>query len=275
MTRAVGMRYVMGTFLTVETFGADSKKVERGRDAIFGEIQRLDELLSIYRPESEISRINQAAGLRAIRVSPQTFDVIERACRYARLSGGAFDPTAQRLGPVGRHYEAVRLNPIEQSVALPASMRLDLGGIGKGFALDSALARARDIPALEKIIIDFGGQLLFWTPSGAFDPVRVSIENPNDRDAILSTIEIASNGSLSTSSNAEHAEHLLDPRTGKPAEGVISASAWAPTATEAEVLSTALFILGPAESAALLKKCSGARAYIFSERSKPVAKGKT
>jgi thiamine biosynthesis lipoprotein len=263
MKNIQGTRYVMGTFLTVHVQGADEESSRQAHDCIFSEVQHLDELLSIHRPTSEISRINRAAGTAGVSVSSQTYAVVEKSLYYAEISGGAFDPVVP-CGDLSANYRHVYLDPITRTVFLATSgMHLDLGGIGKGFALDCALEKARMIPSLIKIVIDFGGQLLFWTPQGTFDPVRIAIENPENRNAILSTLQIGSNGSLSTSSNAEHPGHLLDPRTGQPAQGMSSVTVMAPTGTEAEALSTALFVLKPQEASALLEKCPAARAYIF------------
>jgi thiamine biosynthesis lipoprotein len=93
--------------------------------------------------------------------------------------------------------------------------------------------------------------------------VSVTIENPENRNAIFSTLQVESNGSLSTSSNVEQNGHLLDPRTGQPAQGMASVTVMAPTGTQAEALSTALFVLKPDEACAVLRKCPGAQAYLF------------
>jgi thiamine biosynthesis lipoprotein len=257
-------RYVMGTFLTVQVEGVDKEACRHADNLIFDEIQHLDELLSIYRPGSEVSQINKAAGHAPVPVSQKTYSIIAEALRYADLTSGAFDPTVQDSFHQSLNYRHVILNPSEQTVFLTKQgMRLDLGGIGKGYALDCALDRVSAIPSLTKIFIDFGGQLLFWAPEGSFEPVSVAIEDPGNRNTVLTTLRIGSNGSVSTSSNAEHRGHLLNPRTGQPASGMASVTVMAPTGTQAEALSTALFILKPEEAPALLKKCPEAKATIF------------
>jgi thiamine biosynthesis lipoprotein len=265
MKTARGTRYVMGTFLTVQTQAASEEKAQQARDNFFDEVQSLEALLSRYRPQSEISQINQAAGIMPVQVSQKTYQAVDQALYYARLTAGAFDPTVQG----SENYTGVRLDCSDRTVFLAKpGMCLDLGGIGKGFALDCALERVREFPALHKITIDFGGQLLFWTPQSTFDPISVAIENPEDRNTILATLQMTSNGSLSTSSNAEHAGHLLDPRTRRPAAEMASVTVLAPTGTQAEALSTALFVLQPDAAALVLEKCPGARAYLFPQKIK-------
>lgn len=259
---AAGMRWAMGTILNVQVRGDNPDRLTHARDSIMNEVQRLEELLSIYRPASEISRINRASGSAPIRVSPTTYAVIEQALHFARLSSGAFDPTAGHGACAD--YRQVILDPDNQTVCLPvAGMRFDLGGIGKGFALDCAISRARQWPDIRQAIINFGGQLFFWAAEGSFDPVNVGIEDPKDQGRLLSVIEVRSNCSISTSSNAERRGHLIDPRSGRRAEGVESATVVAPTATEAEAWSTALFVSGPAERSALLVKHPEIRAFVY------------
>jgi thiamine biosynthesis lipoprotein len=242
----------MGTILTVRIEGEDSGRMER---LFADEVQRLEELLSIYRTSSEITRINRAAGIAPVRVSTETYTVIEEALHYAALSSGTFDPTAGSSAD----YHKVLLNPDNRTVFLEApGMRLDLGGIGKGFALDRALARVREAGAIESVSADFGGQLFFWHKDGSFAPETILIE---DRQPF--TFQIDTNGSISTSSNAERPGHLLDPRSGRPAEGVDSVTVSAPTSTQAEALSTAVFIMGKEAGEAWLSQFPGVRAFIF------------
>jgi len=248
-----GMRFVMGTFLTIRVEATDLTVATKVRDQLFHEIQRLEVLLSIYYLESDISKINRAAGITPVHVNPDTYEVIERALLYANLSEGAFDPVVPTHN--GMNYRNVLLNIKEKTVFLcTEGMQLDLGGIGKGYALDRALSLVRNSSELKKVTMDFGGQLLFWSPEGTFEPTTIGIENPKDRQTILSTFQIQSNSSISTSSNTEQKHHLRDPRTGKPAQGVSSVTVVAATGVEAEALSTALFVLGPHRKSVLLEK---------------------
>jgi len=229
-------RYVMGTFLTVSIVGEDAARLPR---IFMDEVQRLETILSIYRPESEVSRINREAGRRAVVVSGDAFRVIREALRFAAQSGGAFDPTMQPFG-----YRRVELDPQSRTVFLTQeAMKLDLGGIGKGFALDRALAAARSAATPESVSADFGGQLLFWHRSGSFGPETVLIEDPANGSAV-ETFQVASNCSISSSSNAERPGHLRNPLTGEPAGGNGSVTVVAPTGTQAEALSTAFFVQG-------------------------------
>ncbi len=237
----------MGTLLRVETESGVRRR--SGRDLIFAEIQRLELLLSRFLPGSEISSINRAAGEEPVSVGPETYDAIERSLDFARASSGAFSPVA------GAGYRDVRLEPDARTVFLPLhGSSLDLGGIGKGFALDRGLELARQSPDLDRVHVDFGGQLLFWTRDGRPDPLTVAIEDPARPGTFLSDFEIRSNCSVSTSSQAERPGHLVDRRTGRTATGTASATIVAPSATEAEAWSTALFVAGGGGRPALARE---------------------
>ena len=254
---AAGTRYAMGTLLRVETAANGPDSAEKSRDLIFTEVQRWEGLLSRYRPNSEISSVNRAAGVRPARVGAETYAAIERSLEFARASSGAFSPLE------GGDHRDVLLDCAARTIFLPvAGTSLDLGGIGKGFALDRAMELARTPPELERASIDFGGQLLFWTRDSRPRPATVAIEDPARPGAIIADFEIRSNCSVSTSSQAERPGHLVDRRTGKPAQGLACATVVAPSATEAEAWSTALFVAGQS-GLAWLKDRPGVTAYLF------------
>ena len=254
---AAGTRFVMGTLLRVETEANRPDAAARARELIFAEVQRLEGLLSRFRPDSELSSINKAAGDRPVSVGRETYEAIAQSLDFARASEGAFSPVA------GGDYALVRLDPASLSVFLPVpGASLDLGGIGKGFALDRAMDLVRESPEFERAHVDFGGQLLFWRRDGFVDSVTVAIEDPARPGTILADFKIRENCSVSTSSQAERPGHLVDRRTGRTAQGISSATVVAPSATEAEAWSTALFVAG-GEGLPWLKERPGVQAFLF------------
>jgi thiamine biosynthesis lipoprotein len=289
-----GARYVMGTLLQIRLTGPDDAGLAEPLDAAFESVQRLENLLSVYSPASEISRINAAAGRRPVRVSPETFDAVSQALHYARLTSGAFDPTvgaAMRLWGLddlrGRRpadaeirrtrslvdWKKVRLDKESGSVFLEQSgMRLDLGGIGKGYALDRALERIRDHPGLDRLKFDFGGQLLFWSKSGVFPGETIVIESPAGGGR-PEPFQIECPCSISTSSNGERFVlvkekragelqrygHLIDPHRGSPSRARGSVTVVAPTGVAAEALSTAHFLSRRADHRSLVLFWDGQR----------------
>jgi FAD:protein FMN transferase len=170
--------------------------------AALDEVERLEDLLSVFRPDSEISRLNRGedGSSREVR------DLLEWAARISAATGRAFDPA------IGGRY--------------------NLGAIGKGFAIDSALRKIRPRAALMQ-----GGRSSI-AAVGAW-PVAIG-------DPPFARIELK-NRAMGTSGAQYQGAHIVDPRTGRPAAaGILSATAIAPTATEADALSTAFYVMGPA-----------------------------
>lgn len=294
--QAKGVQYVMGTLLKIELEGSDTKTIEATRDAMFNRVQGLDRLLSNYKPESELSLINRLAG-EYCTVSTTTFASIRSALDYAAISKGAFDPTIgplvhlwgfdsdrpavpSRIEDIQRataqvDWRAVELDAAASRVKLKPGMTLDLGGIGKGQAMDAALEIAKANAKVERVKLDFGGQLLFWQRSG-FSPQKVGIAKTDHSGGDFGTITLSYSASIATSSQAERSfvwtdprdgikkrfGHILDPNTGWPVERTESVTVVAPTATQADALTKPLFILPPREALEFLKSQPGVEALI-------------
>jgi thiamine biosynthesis lipoprotein ApbE/Na+-translocating ferredoxin:NAD+ oxidoreductase RnfG subunit len=248
-------RYVMGTILEAKAYG-EPAAVLPALEAIFEEVRRLDRLLSRFREDSEISRMNREAGAASVSVSEDTFFCVAAALDLARRSGGAFDPT---LEPGG--FSKVSLDSAARAVRFAREgIEIDLGGIGKGYALERAAAilRARGV---DRAALDFGGQVLVLDPPPGAQGWLVAISSPGDREDMIGGFELA-RASVSTSGQEERPGHLVDPRRGAPAAAARQATVVAPSAMRADSLSTAAFVLGPAAGAALVAEEEGASAVI-------------
>ncbi len=242
------------------------------------EVTRLEDVLSEWRPGTEISRVNANAGGAAVHVGSDTWTVVDRSLHYARLSDGAFDPTwaamrdlwdfrtatptppseavvRERLPLV--NWRHVEMDPRAQTIRLArAGMALGLGGIAKGYALD----RARQVlvdAGVRSFVLYAGGQVLAeGTHAGR--PWRVGIQHPRDPQALLGTVSLTS-GSVSTGGDYEHYfeyqgrryHHILDPATGFPVQHTLAVTVVARTGLDADALDTALFVLPPERAMAL------------------------
>ncbi len=297
LTRA---QYVMGTLLRVSLTGRDKAALDRTADAVFDEVGRWDRLLSTYKPDSEVSRINAAAPEGAA-VSSDTLRALRSALEWARRTGGAFDPTAGALirawgfeTPTPRvpepadvkaalsrvGHEKVRWNASALSVQLPLrGMALNFGAIGKGWALDRALEKVSSAGGADQVVMDFGGQLLFWSARPRVWPAALRAPGA------VPSFDVKGSGSLATSAASEHFftaagpkdgrggrprryGHILDPRTGYPASACESVTVWAPAAEAADALSTALFVMGPREGLAWADQEGVAARFVFEEEGK-------
>ena len=286
---------VMGTLFVATVWTHDSAGAAMALHAAHDSVRLVDSLMSTWRPESDISRVNAHAGSdERIPVSPQTMYVLRKARLYWRLSGGAFDPT---VGPIVRAwgFEAVRggrpskrtldslralvgfggveLDSVARTVRLPsAGMRLDLGGIAKGYALDLA-RRALASPSITGGSVDLGGNVLVFGRPPAGGKWRVAIVNPLDRNRTIGALVLDS-GAVATSGDYEHYRliggrrygHLIDPRTGTPARGVLSATAIGPLGEWSDGLSATLFLLGPSRGQVLVDSIPGLAAVWVMDR---------
>jgi thiamine biosynthesis lipoprotein len=235
----------MGTVFTVAAWGADSAALRAAVLAAYDSVRAVDSALSTFRDDSEISRINRAAGSgRRTGVSPMFAAVLHEALRVARFSEGAFDPTQ-------RDWRGVSFDTLAHTVGLRRGFALDFGGIAKGYALDRA-ALPLEIAA-DSAVLDLGGQLLVTAPRGADardsrDPRHrraVGISDPEHPLEALALLEIApGRRSVSTSAQGEQPGHIRDPHTNAAATASRSVTVVAQSAMTADAWSTAFFVMG-------------------------------
>jgi thiamine biosynthesis lipoprotein len=266
-------RNAMGTIFTIYLYAANSLEAQSLFEVAFDEIERLDETLSNYRPSSELSRINRLAAKEPVTTDPEVFELLDRAVGFSKQSDGAFDIT---VGPLmktwgffrrqGRFpaeeeihraiekvgFDKLLLDRANRIVSFSApGMELDLGAIGKGYAVDRAAAVLRDC-GVEAALIDAGSSTVhaLGSPPGQTGWM-VHIPGAGDRSRILSTVRLRDQ-SLSTSGSYEQFFeidgrrycHIMDPRTGSPVHGVSQATLIANDSTTTDALSNAIFVLG-------------------------------
>jgi thiamine biosynthesis lipoprotein len=236
-------------------------------------VEQLEAQMSVFRAQSEVSRINREAASRPVEVEPRLFAILELAMRVHRETGGAYDVTAgplwaawgfaRRAGAVPSAEELagararvgghlVELDGRRHTVRfLQPGVQINLGSIGKGFAVDRVAERLIE-GDLTNFLIHGGRSSVLargsWTV-GLGDPLR--LDHRIGRIRLLDRAVGTSGAQFqSFRHRGRRYGHILDPRTGQPAEGVLSATALAPSAAWADALSTAFFVLGPQAAAA-------------------------
>lgn len=260
----------MGTTVRVlADASADPATTEVMAAAIERRFRREDLRFSRFRPDSELSRVNAAAG-RRVRVSRAFAHVVRLALDGARRTDGAFDPTVlgalNALGYDGDFDEVVAgargaLHPAvpcgrwrevvadDDGVHVPAGVGLDLGGLAKGWTADVAAAEALG-RGLDWVVVNAGGDLRI---EGDAPTIAVAIEDPDDAGREVGRL-LVREGGVATSSTRTRSwgpglHHLIDPRTGLPAEsGLVQVTATAPTCAEAEIRAKAILLAGPASA---------------------------
>ncbi len=284
-------RVVMGSALRVAVWSNDRDGAMAATARVFDEFDRLDRLLSVWHPDSDVSRLNASAGQGPVRVGPETRRVLQAAVEAGRQTDGKFDVTFGALTDVWRfdHDQDNRV-PTSSEVAarLPfvdsaflsvddsqgtaqiqrAGVRVHLGGIGKGYAIDRAAALLRDA-GFQHFLLQAGGDLYAAGTRGD-RPWRVGVHDPRGSDGdTFATLDVRDE-TFSTSGDYERFfiadgvryHHLLDPDTGQPARGCRSVTVLARDALTADWASTGVFILGPKAGLSLVERLPDVEAVI-------------
>ena len=251
----------MGTRLTVHLEGASRVRMTEAGTVALQEVERIEEACSTWRPGSRWSALN-AAGGAPVALAPEWLELLGSIQTWTRTTDGAFDPAIRPLMEVWAirtgggsppspealaqaratsGSDQLRLDPLAGTARFnSAGAGLEEGGFLKGYALDGARRSAQRAGATSGLL-DFGGQLLAWGR-----PQRVGIADPVLRHRSRFALWLRQ-GSLSSSGCSERGRHILDPRNGLPCPAWGEVSVVAKTGLEADVLSTALFVMGPAE----------------------------
>lgn len=274
---------------TAMTHGAFGKHAEEALGAVRDEAVRLEELLSRFIHGSEISRINRSAGMKCERVSGDTYEVLARAVEFSR-SQHLFDvtigplvalwnsrkaaykaPEASRIKQALSlvNYTGLLLDPYEKTAGLQKIGQLiDLGGIGKGFAGDKFLEVFRKY-GISSAYTNIGGNVaaLGTKPDGS--PWRVGIQHPRQENSLIGFVSVADKAVVTSGDyqryfidgSGKRYHHILDPSTGYPAEsGLVSVTIVADSSTDADALSTMLFVAGMEKGLSLLERFNGTEA---------------
>ncbi|TAM81669.1 MAG: FAD:protein FMN transferase [Acidobacteria bacterium] len=272
-------KYAMGTVFEVAAYGPSPARTSRAIEQAFREVLRLDRVMSDYIPESDLSRINRTAHYRAEQVPADLYRVIQQSLIYSRLSSGEFDIT---VGPLARIWKAeirdgtvpskeqeekvrrcvgwqkVSLLPPDRVEFRSPCLAIDLGAIGKGYAVDQAVAVLRSF-GIERALISAGGSTIYAMGSPPGRPAWVvRLRDPSGK----LNPEVSLNGnSVSTSEQTRDPEHrstpyghIIDPAKGVPLKTPYSVSVVVGSATASDALSTTLLLMGPERGKSLVKK---------------------
>lgn len=292
----------MGTYITLAAYTTDALDEPALRDKLgkaLAEIRRLEGLMTTWREDSELSRVNAAAGQGAVAVSAETLRVIEKSVWMSARSEGVFDITFEAMHGLWKFdqdleekipdrravdaarklidWKKIRIDPEARTVKLERPrMRMSLGGIAKGYAVDAA-ARVLREEGLAAFFVQAGGDLFVQGRKPDGSAFRVGVRDPRGRDqtdwfAMLEVVDHA----FSTAGDYERGfikggkryHHIIDPRTGFPATACRSVTVWARDAFTADAVDDAVFILGPEKGLALVESLDDAGAVIVDARNK-------
>lgn len=283
-----GYKVVMGTFAHIVAVAPDRRTAEAGIEAAFRQQQEIERLMSYHRSDSELSRINREAFGRAVKISQATLDVLRTAMEFSKLSAGAFDVTVGPLVDLWRSAGEANVPPTEsellearakvgwEKVILDANeltvrftvkgMKIDLGGIAKGYAID------RSVEAMRKCgvfggMVDIGGNIrCFGRPAYGKPKWMIAVQDPNVSPDDLSggkpllVLELTDEA-VATSGHyrrfvtvqGKRHSHIIDPHTGSDSDKLASVTIIAPDAITADALSTAVSVMGAEKGLALIE----------------------
>jgi thiamine biosynthesis lipoprotein len=285
---------IMGTEVTITVVARSYEEGETSIEAGMAELRRLDAMMSLYKDDSEITKVNLAAGKNPVKVSPEMIEVVEHAAEISKLSGGAFDVTIGPLvvlwqmrlkeGKVPTDEEIARVRSLVnyQNIVIDKKastiflkkpgMIMDFGGM-KGYTADRVayLFKKRGI---NNAIIAVAGDIWILGHREDGKPWRIGVQHPREHDKTLTVLDL-SDQYVSTSGDYERFvikenkryHHIIDPRTGKPSKGTISATLIGDKGAIIDPLTKVPFILGPDDGMKIVKKL-GAEAIIVDDQGK-------
>ena len=284
---------LMGCRFDVTVVGATPEKGDHYIDLAVAEMSRIEHLISDWDSTSQLSEVNRQAGVHPVVVDRELYELIERSMRISQLTDGAFDVTYASMDRVWHFdgsmttlpapeeiaasvarigYRKIQLDPTTHSVYLPQmGMKIGFGAIGKGYAAD----RARDLLVRQGVrggIINASGDLTAWGRQPSGEDWRVAITNPLNKERAFAWMPVADRAVV-TSGNYEkfvrlggvRYSHIIDPRTGYPSTGLLSATVFAPRAELADALATSVFVLGVATGLNLINQLPGVDAILVDE----------
>lgn len=291
-------RMIMGTFAEVSVYSSEEKTAGMAIEEALDEMDRMDRIMSNYKSDSKLSQLNKKAAKSPFPCPKELLDVIEQSQYYSELSSGAFDITISPIVALWGFFHDKGHIPPDKEIEklLPAvsykniginknngtkkpgtvflkntNTQIDLGAIGKGYAVDKALQIIKKF-GINNACINLGGNIyVLGTPAGK-NTWKIGIQHPRDKHEILGYLELKDEATATSGDyerffeiNGKRYSHIIDPRTGRPVSGTIAVTIVAPTGTEVDALSTTVFVLGPEKGMELIRSIPDAHAMIAYE----------
>ncbi len=284
-------QHIMGTKVHVELWANDEKEGHQAIAAVMNEMRRIDQLMSPLIDSSDVALLNHFAAQRPVTITDEVFQLIKKARFYSEKSNGAFDITFASIGhrydyrkgiwPTDNvvnkilplvDFHHLKLNQRHSIVAYHRNgVKIDLGGIAKGYAVDQATALLRQRGVRAAIVNAGGDSRLIGDKRGR--PWMIGIKHPRKPKEMIAIIPLVDTA-YSTSGDYERFfiadgiryHHIIDPKTGRPATASQSVTIIGPKATDTDALSTTVFILGPEKGMALVDRIPNIEAIIVDKK---------
>ena len=295
-----GHRLIMGTFARAVVIAKDSDAAEKCIENAFAQMKKVDDLMSDYKSDSEISSVNRDGFEKAVQLSQSTYEVLQRSIEFSELTDGAFDVTVGPLVELFRKAKRKQVLPNQDEITAAKSkvgfeklkldgrnstlqftvegMQLDVGGIAKGYAVDKAVETMQTHGAIGGMV-DLGGDIrCFGAPFKGREHWVIGLQNPNVVEdsagsGVLLKLKIA-NGAIATSGDyqqfviieGKRRSHIIDRKTGTSTEGLSSVTIIADNATNADALATAVSVMGYEKGLELIENIPGTEAIMITSQ---------
>ncbi|MCV9934430.1 FAD:protein FMN transferase [Flavobacterium sp. LS1R47] len=273
---------LMGSRFDITIVANDSLAAEQNIDAVIAEITRIENLISDWKSDTQVSEINQNSGIRPVKVDREVFELTQRAIRLSEITNGGFDISFAAMDRIWKFdgsmtempspenikksvekvgYKNIILDSVQSTIFLKLKgMKIGFGALGEGYAAD----KCRDMMLAKGIkagIINGSGDMSTWGKQPNGTPWKIGITNPFNPDKLLATVPLEQEAVTTSGSyekfvvfNGKRYSHIINPATGYPATGLCSVTIFGSDAEIANGLSTSIMVLGKTEGLLLLKK---------------------
>ena len=287
---------MLGSPFEITVVAKDTLQGTLFTDMAVAEVKRIENLISDWIPTTQISLVNQNAGIQPIKVDLEVFELLERALKISKLTNGAFDISYASMDKIWKFdgsmtampseeaikksvekigYQNIILDPKSQTVFLKfKGMKLGLGGIGQGYIADKikSLLIAK---GCQSGLVNVSGDINTWGKQLDGKPWTVAIVNPMNKNKVFAVFPLEDSAVETSGSyekyvvfNGIRYSHIIDPRTGYPAQGVVSVSVFAKQTEIADALATGIFVLGVDVGLDLVNQLKGIECIIVDDKGK-------
>lgn len=287
---------MLGSPFEISVVANDSIKASEYCNLAINEVKRIENLISDWIPTTPISEINKNAGIQPVKVNQEVFDLVERAIKISKLTNGAFDISYASMDKIWKFdgsmkemptpeaikksvekigYQNIILDKENKTIFLKLTgMKLGLGGIGQGYIADKVKELLQS-KGCDSGLVNVSGDINTWGKQPNGDLWTVGIVNPMNKNKVFATFPL-DNSAVETSGSYEkfvtfngiRYSHIIDPRTGYPATGIVSVSVFAKQTEIADALATGIFVLGVEVGLDLVNQLKGIQCIIVDDKGK-------
>lgn len=273
---------LMGSKFEITLVDKDSLSAEKNIDKSIDEIRRIENLISEWKPETQISEVNRNAGIKPVKVDSEVFTLTEKGIYFSKLTDGAFDISIVAMDKIWKFDDSMNELPSEESIKNSVKnvgyqniildktnstiflknkgMKIGFGSIGKGYAADKTRELMKGF-GIKSGLINASGDISAWGTQSDGKPWAIGINNPFKDDKIAAVLYLKENAVTTSGSYEKYAEingkrysHIMNPKTGYPSTGLTSVTVVGTNATMANGFSTSIMVLGKKEGLKLIKK---------------------